>query len=285
MHSITRRLAGALATGAALAAASLAAVPAAHAASPVKPAGALPMSVYTGNVAPGDTRGYVFNNAATDRVFTVGLDPTGATTTANCLFEVTRKWDVKQPGGEREFHFTVKNVGSIACGTTVQVASVEYTHQKSLGAVDIGGTVTWGFNTSNEDLTYLGGVNPVGATASTPCQFQVTAKNVGDIACSAVGMIGDIDEDSEQSLGIIQPGDTTDFSWANTSADWQYVPGVNALLPASADCKYQVTRVWYGQRIRSDGIASRDLHLTVKNVGTVTCLGVFVQLAAIDTAA
>jgi hypothetical protein len=33
--------------------------------------------------------------------------------------KVTRSWYLQQPSGERELHFTVKNVGSLSCFGTV----------------------------------------------------------------------------------------------------------------------------------------------------------------------
>jgi hypothetical protein len=290
MHRTTRRLAGVLATGAALAVLPLMA---ADAATPIH-AGS---SVFTGTMQPGDSRSYVVNNLAEDRVYRVGLAPSGASTSANCQFEVTRTRDVRQPGGERELHFTVTNVGTIACGTTATTGSLPASHTVSLGAVDVGASTAYSLTTGNHDLSYLAGIDPVGATSSTPCQFEVTsekysvtldgqrfyrvvAKNVGSIACQAYGLIGSDTADTTHLTNPIAAGDTVGLLIGGTKAGLQYFPGFD---PGASGCNLAVSRLWYQQRIRDDGVAVRDLRMQITNSGSSSCLA-NVLLAAIDTA-
>src|SRR5262249_6027925 len=78
----------------------------------------------TGTISAGATRGWTWNNAnPLNAAHFVNVSPTGATGTSTCEFEVTRTWYDQQPGGERELHFYVRNVGSIACAGTVLVAT------------------------------------------------------------------------------------------------------------------------------------------------------------------
>ena len=53
----------------------------------------------------------------------MGLSPLGASTSSACQVEVTRAWDVQQYGGEREFHFNIKNTGAITCGANILLGS------------------------------------------------------------------------------------------------------------------------------------------------------------------
>src|SRR6266480_3880370 len=123
---------------------------------------------------------------------------------AACKFEVTSTSYVQKPSGEREFHFTIRNTGALACGTNILLTSLPNSVGAwSTGGVNQGASVTKHWNHANPLTTsYLVGVSPMGATSTTSCQFAVTrtwykqqpggerelwftVKNVGTIACSA----------------------------------------------------------------------------------------------------
>lgn len=63
----------------------------------------LTTSFFTGTVSPGVTQTWKWNNAPSGLSYVVGLSPKGASTTQDCLFEVTRSWNQDNFGGEREF--------------------------------------------------------------------------------------------------------------------------------------------------------------------------------------
>ncbi|HEX4422557.1 MAG TPA: hypothetical protein VH165_31800, partial [Kofleriaceae bacterium] len=105
----------------------------------------------TGGINAGASQSWTWNNAnpLTASHF-VGISPTGSTSTATCQLEVTRSWYVQQPTGEREFHFTIKNVGSIACQGDVQLALATAADSSwSTGVMASGATGSWGWNNAN----------------------------------------------------------------------------------------------------------------------------------------
>src|SRR5687768_9900112 len=68
---------------------------------------------YSGTVAAGASQGWTWNNAPATAAYIVGFNPSGASTSSTCSFEVTSSRYVQQYGGEREFQFWIKNIGSI----------------------------------------------------------------------------------------------------------------------------------------------------------------------------
>jgi hypothetical protein len=89
---------------------------------------------------------------------------------------VTRTWYAQQPSGEREFKFTVKNVGAIACQGDIQLAVVTNSASSwSVGSMSPGTSKSWGWNNANPlDRVYAPGLSPAGAAGLTACQLEVT---------------------------------------------------------------------------------------------------------------
>jgi hypothetical protein len=247
-------------------------------------------SWFSGTIQPGDSQNWVWNNAPTSNAFKVGLSPSGASTTANCQFEVTHSVDVQKFSGEREFHFTIENVGTIACGTTIELSSLEGSRFVSTGGIDAGGSLGFVLNSGDDDLSYLPGVDPTGATSSADCRFEVTethyqqlpggqrqfhftVKNVGTIACSGTAVVAQKDDNNTADFGTVAVGSTIGFTWQRTKTNLIYFPGLDPVASASNECKLAITRMWYQQRILADGSASRDLRLQIKNIGSIACSG------------
>lgn len=247
-------------------------------------------SWYSGTVSAGGTQSWVWNNATSD-AYQVGFSPAGASTSATCQFEATRTWYVQQPTGEREFHFTIENVGSIACGTTILLAGLDDFTTWSTGGVDPGATQHWQWNNATPlNSSHLVGLTPTGATGSTACQFEVTrswyvqqptgerefhfyVKNVGTIACTATIRLGLVTTSTSWSTGSLAPGSSGTWHWNNANPlNLVYLPGLSP-LGGGYTCQLEVTRGWYLQRINTDGSAEREFYFTVKNVGANTCSG------------
>ena len=129
--------------------------------------------------------------------------------------EVTRNWYVQQPGGEREFYFTVKNVGAIACSANVQLASQNTATSWSTGQLAGGATYTSHWNNANPlNRVYLPGLSPLGASSSacqlevtrswyqqrrdsdgeTEREFYLTVKNLGSNTCSGTVLLSSMDQ-------------------------------------------------------------------------------------------
>jgi hypothetical protein len=168
----------------------------------------------SGGVNPGASQGWTWNNAnPLNASHLVGLSPTGATSTATCQFEVTRSWYSRQPSGERRFHFTIRNVGTIACVATILLASTTTSTSWSNGSLAPGGIAGWTWNNANPlNLVYLPGLNPaiVGAGAcqlevvrsyyvqrinpdgSAQRQFVLNVQNVGSFTCNGTVLLASI---------------------------------------------------------------------------------------------
>jgi hypothetical protein len=162
----------------------------------------------TGGINAGATQNWTWNNAnPLTASHLVGLSPTGSTSTDTCQLEVTRSWYLQQPTGEREFHFTVKNAGAIACEGDVQLALATAADSSwSTGTLSPGASGSWVWNNANPlDRVYVPGLSPTGASESSTCQLEITdttyqqmiksdgtaerrffltVKNSGSLACS-----------------------------------------------------------------------------------------------------
>lgn len=250
---------------------------------------ALQWDFFSGTVAAGSTRSY-FWNAPPSAVYTVGLTPRGASTTQDCEFEVIRTWNVQPIGGGREFRFTIKNVGAIACGTDVMLYSLsDVAGAWNTGGVDPGASVTKHWNNAGASNAYVGGAAPSGATSSASCQFEVTRewyqqqpggekefwftlKNTGTIACSAEVLLGAKSTANALSTGTLAPGATVGKTWNNNPDQVAYLIGFNPVGATSATpCQFELTRAWHAQVINSTGVAEKELRYNYRNAGTITC--------------
>ncbi|MET0233293.1 MAG: hypothetical protein ABW224_01505 [Kibdelosporangium sp.] len=251
----------------------------------------LETSFFSGTVNPGATQTRSWNNANPLSVsYVVGLSPKGATTTQPCKFEVTRQWYRQNFGGEREFWYQIKNVGAIACGTDINLYSVpDITGSWNTGGVNVGQSVTKHWNNANPlGNVYAAGVSPEGATSTTPCQFEVTREwyaqqpggerefwftltNVGTIACSAEILLGTRASFDSSFFGAVASGDSQHRSWNNANPlSSAHIVGFSPTGATSVACQFEKTRQWYEQRLNS-GVAERELHYTLANVGSIAC--------------
>jgi hypothetical protein len=303
MSSTTRRLAGLLVAGIAAAVAPLLATGTANAGATdqiehqlnLNPAAQSANSWFSGTVAAGSTQSWVWNNANPSLAYVVALSPVGASTSAACQFETTRSWDVQQPSGEREFHFVIQNTGSIACGTNILLSWQSGDHTWSTGGIDAGASKSWTWNNANPlDAVYLPGLNPSGATGSASCQLEVTSyryarlasgerefrftvQNVGSIACQGTVLLAQMSPGNSFNTSTIGAGTTVTAQWNNAPTNLVFVPGLTPVV-ASPSCVLQIDRLWYRQRIKADGTATRELLFTIHNTGSVGCSAT-VQLA------
>jgi hypothetical protein len=253
-------------------------------------------SWYSGTVAAGGTQYWFWNNAnPLTAAYKVGFSPLGASTTAACQFEVTRSWYVQQYGGEREFHFTIRNSGSIACAANILLSSLNAGTSWSTGGVNPGASQSWTWNNNPANLNFLVGLSPAGATNTATCQFEVTrswyekrssgerefhfvVKNVGTIACVADIRLAWTSTGTTWTTSVIGPGASQTGGWNNANPlNTVYLVGFN---PIGSNCALEATREWYVQRINSDGSTEREYYFTIRNAGSIACSGI-VLLAGI----
>ena len=247
---------------------------------------------YSGAVAPGATQHWVWNNAPATLVFTAGASPVGATTASPCDFEITRSWDVQQYGGEREFHFDLKNVGSITCGANVLLDSMPRINSFSTSGIAAGAAKSFTWNNASPGA-FFANVNPSGATSGSPCalevtrtwyvqqpggerEFRLTVQNVGAIACQGDVNLGlTTAANSSWSTAALSPGASQGWTWNNANPlDRIYVPGLSPLGASGlTPCALEVTRQYYRQVLNTTGSTEREFHFDVKNVGTLACYG------------
>jgi hypothetical protein len=251
----------------------------------------LETSFFSGTVNPGATQTRNWNNANPLSVsYVVGLSPKGATTTTPCKFEVTRQWYQQNFSGEREFWYQLKNVGTIACGTDINLYSLpDITGAWNTGGVNPGQSVTKHWNNANPlGNVYAAGVSPKGATSTAPCQFEVTRewyaqqpggerefwftlKNIGSIACNADVLLGTKASFDSSLFGALASGDSWHKSWNNANPlNAAHIVGFAPSGATTVACQIEKTRQWYEQHLNS-GVAERELHYTVENIGSTTC--------------
>jgi hypothetical protein len=260
------------------------------------PSSASAANWYTGSIAPGSSKTFYWNNAnPLNTSYVVGLDPVGATASNQCQVEVTRNWYQQKPGGEREFWFTIKNIGSITCGANILLRKLPAANGTwSSGALNPGQSQTSKWNNALYERAYAIGFSPQGATSTTSCQFELTRtwsvmlfnatgpaerevwftyKNIGSIACSADIQVGYNDVTETLYHPGMALGSSRSSHWNNANPlDRAYVLDTSTgFTTAGNSCAMEATRGWYVQKINTNGTTEREFHYTVKNVGTLVC--------------
>jgi hypothetical protein len=256
----------------------------ASAAPPSGPVTTAPLATwFSGVLQPGQIQTGWNWKAGENAVYEVAFDPVGATAAAPCQFESTRQWYAQEPGGNRYFHWTVKNVGTVACGADVILTYRLKTASFALAGITPGSTAHRTWNIDDAKPVYQVGLWPAGATATIPCQLEVTriwyernftdvllhydVKNVGSITCTTTAYLtNQVTGDSLQTATV-----TTTYStfWKNTSPTKAYWMAVS---PNIGFCSLELTRQFYQQRLDGNGL-HRDIGITVKNVGSNPCTG------------
>lgn len=256
-------------------------------ASAAPPPGATTAAIYSdfvASVAPGAsfTRNW---KLPVDVVPEVGLSPVGASTTAECRFETTRDWFTESSIGSVRYHWTVTNIGTIACGVTTFLTQRPKTASISISGIDPGATVPAEWNIDEAKPVFLAGLWPTGATSSTDCTLEITrtwferefhpvimhiaVKNIGTIACGTRVLLSNLATGNSFLTAKITPGTTYTTLWKNvntlTQTLWMAVsPRVDTF------CSLELTRKYWAQRIDAAG-THRDVHVYVKNVGANAC--------------
>lgn len=252
----------------------------------IRPTNASLATWFSGTISAGGTSHHYWNNAGS-AVYAVGISPIGASTTHRCSLEITRTWDVQHYGGEREFHFVIKNVGSIACGGNILLEG--HTPSGSFASAGIEPGKSRGFTWNNANpltSTHYVNVAPSGASPSNSCKLELTRQyyfrqstgerelrftiaNIGAIACQGTILIGRApDQVASWASGSMAAGASSNWYWNNANPLTRiYAPG---LVPAIG-CAMEIPRSYYSQVINSNGTAEREFHWVVKNVDTTSC--------------
>lgn len=171
----------------------------------------------TGGIDVGASKEFWWNNAnPLTASHVVNTSPTGSTSAHTCDLEVSRTWYVQQPGGEREFHFLITNIGAIACqGDILLALNTGTVSSWSNGTTSPGTSKGWVWNNANPlTRVFVPGLSPTGASGTTPCaleltstsyqqfintdlsverKFFMTVKNIGSLSCSGTVLLNDLD--------------------------------------------------------------------------------------------
>ena len=161
------------------------------------------------------------------------------------------------------------------------------------GSVAPGATQHWFWNNSSLTAAFKVGLSPVGASTTSPCQFQVTRawdvqqfggerefhffiQNTGTIACGANILLAAQDRIATWSTGGIAAGASQTWTWNNANPlNGSYFVGMSPSGATSANtCEIEVTRSWYTQLSTGE----RKFNFTLRNAGAIACQG-DVQLA------
>jgi hypothetical protein len=255
---------------------------------------------YSGTVAPGATQSWYWNNAnPLEAAYQVGFNPVGATTGKACGFETINTIYQRMANGERKFFFTIKNIGSVACGTTVLLAASAGSYLGNTGTLTPGQSQTWSATFSGFTSVQVPGVVP--AATGTPCQtevlrswnsyaevgvreFHFTVRNVGSVACTANLYLGSVPRDiSWRTFTNFDVGETYLTTWNNANPlNAVYVPiAYPFALPFDTVCELEVVRSYYRQVINASGFPERRFTLEIHNVGQHSCNDVHIGLATL----
>lgn len=161
------------------------------------------------------------------------------------------------------------------------------------GTVAPGATQHWFWNNASLTAAYKVGLSPIGASTTSPCQFQVTRawdvqqfggerefhfflQNTGAIACGATVLLAAQDRTATWSTGGINPGASQTWTWNNANPlNGSYFVGMSPTgATSTSTCEIQVTRSWYTQLSTGE----RKFNFTLTNTGAIACQG-DVQLA------
>jgi hypothetical protein len=249
-------------------------------------------SFFSGTVAAGGQQHWIWNNAGVNIAYHVGFNPTGASTTTLCRFELVNQWYERLRSGERKFHFIIGNIGTISCGATILLSAVSATTVDSTGGMDPGETQDFFHLNLDESATYLVGLVPSGATTTSSCEFKVvgvsyervhqgdvstpvhlkyTVQNVGSITCVADIEIGSDPVDHLLSAITLAAGAQTTRVWNNANpVSAVHLPGVR---PDRPGCEMAITRQYYRQVINANGSSEREFVFTMRNIGSIACQG------------
>lgn len=161
------------------------------------------------------------------------------------------------------------------------------------GSVAPGGAQHWFWNNSSLTVAYKVGLSPIGASTTSPCQFQVTRawdvqqntgerefhfliQNTGSITCGTTILLASQTRSATWSTGGIGAGASQGWTWNNANPlTASHLVGISPTGSTATDtCQIQVTRNWYSELPTGE----RKFNFTLQNVGAIACQG-DVQLA------
>lgn len=109
-------------------------------------------------------------NISNSGVWSVGLSPTGATSTKECSMELTRTWQ-EMDYNQLKLRMTIKNTGTVACSTTVLITNTPLDFSDSTDVISPGQTHDFQLNNVSPTVAYWTMLNP---RVFTNCSLEIT---------------------------------------------------------------------------------------------------------------
>ena len=153
---------------------------------------------------PGSSISKEWNIDLAKPVYIAGASPSGATSSSNCSMEITRSWFGRTSAGSIHMFVVLKNVGSIACSSTIQFSSLARTSTVQTSSIAAGSTYSTVWNNINPlDTARWSAMSPSSTVnckleltkkvyaqrvwadgSGTKRELQFSVKNVGGVSCS-----------------------------------------------------------------------------------------------------
>lgn len=243
---------------------------------------------YTGTIGAGGTITASWKNVRSDRTYDVSISPVGASSSKSCRLRAVRVWNEQRPEGNKDFWYTIKNVGSLACAANVMVFRIPATKVRSTGGIAPREIKKFKETSLDDDWSiYRVGLLPSGATSSDPCKLEVTrfwytnrvgdtggpvfdvtyeVKNVGAIACQGDVLLGSVPVEHSWPIDVDPWGPITQ-NWSGASPATAYVRG----LRPGVGCKLELESSEDIQKINSNGTVEREISISAVNAGGESC--------------
>jgi hypothetical protein len=166
----------------------------------------------SGTLSSGATGSWTWKHANPAKVYVVGVNP-AKTGTGKCAIEITSTAYVRQASGEVQYTFALKNIGSLPCGSQIQLAWLDTTVLPVASVLNPQtlqpngeGQVVWTKYPLSSDVVHVPGLSLTNTTSqpSSACQIALTShdfyafrladgsaggflkaatKNTGSVAC------------------------------------------------------------------------------------------------------
>jgi hypothetical protein len=247
---------------------------------------------FTGILDIGETKTASWKNVLPDQAYHVSVSPVGASVSQVCRLRVDRVWNQQRPEGNKDFWYTIRNVGFLPCAGNVMVYRVPAEKVRSTGGLAPGETKTFTETSIDDTKIYQLGLLPSGATSGDPCKLRVVhqwythrsegdvatvfdvtyeVKNDGDIACQGDVLLGSAPIEHSWSIGGLAPWWGDSQHWNDASPTTAYVPGVQPNL----GCTLKMGGSDDLQKINRDGSVEREVYIHTYNSSDKSCDGKF----------
>ncbi|HST80753.1 MAG TPA: hypothetical protein VLL08_03305 [Kineosporiaceae bacterium] len=166
-------------------------------------------SFSSGTLNPGATTSVTWRHANPTKVYVVGLNPT-VNTNSNCTLEITSTTYTQLVNGEKQFKFTAKNIGTVACSGTIQLAWLDTIDTSELWFDDpravspnAKDTLGWFDYPVGATAVYVPGLSLKSTSTAAGCQFRILGYDFGAFLRFQEGMSGSLWMDVQNTGSVL----------------------------------------------------------------------------------